>query len=154
MAGVTPMPLFRVGEKKNNFNYYGTQFESEKHPVFRCIRGHSDDDGMRLYLFRAGDGHWIAVEAHAESKQPISEGRPVFRTLEKGIDDISQPIPNVPWQWWDPESKEWHGNMTFNTYDIRPTTEQGVTAGAEADQAAAAAGQDVAAQSVAAAGQG
>ena len=116
-------PVFRIGPERNQFNYYATQFMANEKPVYRCCRGSSKDEGMRLFLFKSVEMHWIAVEAGKDTVDPLQEFQtPVFRTLTQDIDDISQP-GDVKWQSWNDAKGEWGDNvMTFTTYNIRPTS--------------------------------
>ena len=76
---------------------------------------------MRLFIFKSLDNHWIAVEALASSCDPVSDGKPKFRTVQLGIGDIADPN-DVQWQWWDEDNLEWKGSMQFHTYDVRPVS--------------------------------
>ena len=85
--------------------------------MYKCIRSTTVDYEKRLFLYRTLSGHWIATEAFKDHTDPVNNGQPKFRTLHP-IEDISRPVLEVVWQWFDTKDNTWKGNMKFQTYGL------------------------------------
>ena len=108
---------FQIGSDKFKYIYRAaSDMVCTGNPVYYCSRGLDDSQGgFILWLVRDADGHWQAKEAPDDCKEPARDGKPVFRTKETTIDDITQP-GDIDWQWWNKKKSEWKDfDYTFKT---------------------------------------
>jgi len=120
--------LFQIGEDKYGYKYRLTKMRANGSPVFQCIR--STEPGCMvkcLWLYRSADGHWIATEASKTEDDPINEGTPTFRTKDP-VEDI-RVRQTLQWQYFKPESVEWEGAMSFETYPMMARRDSTTAAG-------------------------
>ena len=101
------MARFQIGSDNYKYIYSDSNMEAHGKPVYRCCRGtEKSTAGQVLWLHQDGARYWRAIEAPAETTEPIVEGKKVFRTQRNDIDDINEP-GNVDWQWWDAAKDKW-----------------------------------------------
>ena len=112
--------LFQVGEDKYGYQYQATQKRVNGSMVFQCCRAASDRTDHCLWLYKSHDGHWIATEAETNAADPVNTGQPTFRTCEV-VPDITA-NQYLHWHWFVPATREWKGNMGFQTYRIMDNT--------------------------------
>ena len=112
--------LFQIGEDKYGYKYRSTKTRANSSPVYQCIRSADVNDTVKcLWLYKSGDGHWIATDAPKTSSDPINGGTPKFRTTVP-VEDI-RVRQALHWQYFKPMTLEWEGSMMFETYPMQPT---------------------------------
>ena len=112
--------LFQIGENKYGYKYRSTEMRANSSPVYQCIRTTDVNDTVKcLWLYKSGDGHWIATEAPKTSSDPINGGTPTVRTPVP-VEDI-RVRQALHWQYFKPLTLEWEGSMMFETYPMQPT---------------------------------
>jgi hypothetical protein len=106
---------FQIGADFHGFVYQETQFVDPWHTqtIYKCRRDvDKDQANWRLFLFKNAEGHWQASSAPGNSDDPIGEGIPVFRTVEKV--DPTNP-GTYRWHSWDQDAADWQWDMRFDT---------------------------------------
>ena len=73
--------------------------------VYRCRCGPEVGPDTVWWLARKKDGHWGVFKAHKDCKQPVREGKWMFKT-KFPIDDITGP-GDLHWMWYDPRKEIW-----------------------------------------------
>ena len=112
--------LFQIGEDKYGYKYRSTKMRANSSPVYQCIRTTDVNDTVKcLWLYKSGDGHWIATDAPKTSSDPINGGTPTFRTTVP-VEDI-RVRQALHWQYFKPMTLEWEGSMMFETYPMQTT---------------------------------
>ena len=78
--------------------YHPTDMEVNGARLYVCSRGQQCGmQSARLWLARRKDGRWVAYEAHKDSKEPLREGKKMFKT-KFAIDELTNP-DDVEWLW-------------------------------------------------------
>ena len=96
--------------------YRPTDMQFNGATVYVCIRGHQQERRInrKLWLARKKDGRWGVFEAHKDCKQPVREGKWIFKT-KFPIDDITSPEA-LDWMWYDTRKEIWiEFNFKFRT---------------------------------------
>ena len=113
--------LFQIGEDRYGYKYRLSKMRANGWPVYQCIRSTDPNCAAKcLWLYKSSDGHWVATEAPKTSLDPINGGTPTFRTVNP-VEDI-RARQQLQWQYFKPQSLEWEGAMTFNTYPMAAPT--------------------------------
>jgi len=108
---------FRIGPEHHGYVYTETPTNMtdpwHNAPVYRCSRDWDLQQRDRvLFLYKTGCEHWVAVSAPANDDDPILDGQPVFRTIEKVDPTVAG---TYRWQQWDYVSSTWQWDMRFAT---------------------------------------
>jgi hypothetical protein len=107
---------FRIGPEINQYIY--TEHEDiidavHQLPVYQCSRDIDQEESMRkcLWLFKTEDGYWQANSAPRDSRDPIKEGSPIFRSYEPNV-DVREPGVHA---WTSHDRGAFRNHMNFET---------------------------------------
>ena len=110
---------FQIGSDYYKYIYQAHHtMTSQGKPVYKCCRGvEKSPNGFVLYLCLSGTGHWEAREAPEDAKEPLRDGRMVFRTRVP-VEDITEP-GDYDWDYWDNAEGWVNLKSTFKTKWVR-----------------------------------
>ena len=113
--------LFQIGEDKYGYKYSASTMKVNGSPVYQCIRSSDVNSLVRcLWLYKSGDGHWIATDAPKNSSDPVNGGIPKFRTTEPV--DCIRVRQMLHWHWFKEATEQWEGALPFMTYPMPMTS--------------------------------
>ena len=108
---------FSIGPDGTNFRYtYRSVLNMHVNgtTVYRCHHAPHVRPDTVFWLARKKDGRWGVFEAHKDCKQPVREGKWIFKT-KFPINDITSPGA-LDWMWYDTRKEIWiEFNVKFMT---------------------------------------